>query len=224
MASIFIWKSDKPNTSKNTIRCYIGSNWILEDNDFSSKSFKLLEQNVISGFDNTVITYRAISMPKDWVGSELLEVSVVPYEIIKQDSYGTLEMIGNWMRFTCNNEIDLSHDSLLNELNNIKKWTICNTVQQFDKIEKEKEKEKGKEIKLHHNTKKINKYNKYDTYNIHNINNNNNTQQFQSISNMTHQTVEQNFQQFLVKYSIPIQSYQQINNKYGHSKKRLQIN
>ena len=44
MPSIFIWKSDKQITSNKTIRMYNGSNWILEENDFSSKSYRLIEQ------------------------------------------------------------------------------------------------------------------------------------------------------------------------------------
>jgi hypothetical protein len=61
-------------------------------------------------------------MPQDWVGSELLEVSHVPYEHIKSDNYGTLEKIGDWMRFTSKQEIDFDEDTLQNELETIKDW------------------------------------------------------------------------------------------------------
>jgi hypothetical protein len=122
MPSIFIWKNNEPNTSKKQIRFYSGSNWILEDNDFSSKSYMFLDQIVIPGFNDSVITYRAQQMPQDWVGSELLEVSNVPFEQIKSDNYGTLDKIGNWMRFISKCEIDFDSETLENELSKIKKW------------------------------------------------------------------------------------------------------
>jgi hypothetical protein len=122
MPSIFIWKSSEPNTSKKTIRYYAGSNWALEDNDFSPKSYMFLEQIVIPGFNNSVITYRTQIMPQDWVGSELLEVSQVPYEFVKSDNYGTLEKIGSWMRFTSKYEINFTSDILQKELITIKNW------------------------------------------------------------------------------------------------------
>ena len=122
MPSIFIWKSEVPNTSKKNIRCYIGSNWTLEDNEYSSKSYIYLEQIVIPGFNDSVITYRAKQMPQDWVGTELLEVSCIPFEQIKSDNYGLLEQIGDWMRFTCNNDIEYNTDVLTNEMETIQKW------------------------------------------------------------------------------------------------------
>jgi hypothetical protein len=122
MPSIFIWKSDKVPTSKKTIRVYSGSNWILEDNDYSSKSYKLVEQTVIPGFNDSVITFNIISMPQDWIGTELLEVTQVSYELIKTDNYGTLEQIGNWMRFTSSAEIVFEKENLEAELNKITNW------------------------------------------------------------------------------------------------------
>ena len=122
MPSIFIWKSNKQNTSKKTIRVYSGSNWILEDNDYSSKSYLYLEQIVISGFNDTVITFNIKNMPQDWTGSELLEVTQMPYELIKSDNYGTLEQIGNWMRFTCLKDIEYNKETLETELVNIQNW------------------------------------------------------------------------------------------------------
>lgn len=122
MPSIFIWKTDEPNTSKKQIRFYSGSNWILEDNDFSSKSYMFLDQIVIPGFNDSVITYRAQQMPQDWVGSELLEVSNIPFEQIKADNYGTLDRLGNWMRFISKGEIDFDSETLEKELIKIKKW------------------------------------------------------------------------------------------------------
>jgi hypothetical protein len=122
MPSIFIWKSDKHLSSKKTIRVYSGSNWTLEDNDYSSKSYKLIEQIVIPGFNDSVITFNTKSMPQDWIGTELLEVTQVAYELIKTDNYGTLEQLGNWMRFTSSSEIDFNKETLESELIKIKSW------------------------------------------------------------------------------------------------------
>jgi hypothetical protein len=122
MPSIFIWKTEEPSSSKKQIRVYSGSNWMLEDNDFSSKSYMFLDQIVIPGFNDSVITYRAHQMPQDWVGSDLLEVSNVPFEQIKSDNYGILDRIGNWMRFISKSEIDFDSETLENEVIKIKKW------------------------------------------------------------------------------------------------------
>jgi hypothetical protein len=122
MPSIFIWKSETPNTSTKKIKYHSGSNWIIEDTEYSSKSYIYLEQIVIPGFDNSVITFHIKQMPINWVGSELLNILELPYKHIKTDEYGTLEMIGDWMRFTLKNEIDYNSNTLLSELTKIKQW------------------------------------------------------------------------------------------------------
>lgn len=129
MPSIFIWKTDTPNTSKKYIRFYSGSNWILEDNDYSSKSYIYLEQIVISESNNSVITFRTKDMPQDWIGVELLEVSNIQYELVKSDNYGTLERIGDWFRFTSKNDTDFNKEFLIKEFINIKKWINNNDTQ-----------------------------------------------------------------------------------------------
>lgn len=116
MPSIFIWKSKEINKSKDIIRYYSGSNWFLEENDEGmTRSFVMYDQNVIldSVLDDNVIVFTAKEMKKDWVGSELLEVTQLPYTIIKSDNFGTLEMIGNWYRFITNNET-----ITINQINN----------------------------------------------------------------------------------------------------------
>jgi hypothetical protein len=130
MPSNFIWKSDKPNTSKKTIKVYSGSNWILEDNDHSSKSYIYIEQIVITESDNSIITFHTKNMPQDWIGSDLLEVSIIPYELIKSDNYGILEKIGDWMRFTTNIDIEFNINNIKSEFISIKKWINNSTVSQ----------------------------------------------------------------------------------------------
>ncbi len=130
MPSIFIWKSDVPNTSKKNVRCYIGSNWVLEDNEYSSKSYMYLGQIVIPEFNDSVITFQTKNMPQDWVGNDLLEVTSVPYELVKSDNYGTLEKLGEWMRFTLKNDIIFDLGVLQNEYNKIKIWIKSEKTQE----------------------------------------------------------------------------------------------
>ena len=97
---------------------------MLEENTgaSTSKGYMYLEQNVISESDDLLITFQTKNMPRDWVGSDLLEVSSAPYRIVKSDSYGVLEHIGKWMRFTPNNEVDFTTEALTVEYNIIKLW------------------------------------------------------------------------------------------------------
>jgi len=171
MPSIFIWKATTSNTSKKMIRIYSGSNWILEENEScsNSKSYMYLDQIVISESNDLLITFHTKNMPQDWVGSDLLEVSSVPYEMIKSDTVGTLEMIGEWMRFTKNDEIDYCVESLKTEYNNIKKWIT------------------------HKNHSNIN----------NNSHKNNNLKYQKSKVSIDPQNIQLNFQEFLIKYSLP---------------------
>jgi len=165
MPSIFIWKSITTNTSKKMIKMYSGSNWLLEENDYcsNSKSYMYIDQIVISESNDLLITFHTKNMPQDWVGSDLLEVSDVPYQLIKSDATGTLEMIGEWMRFTKNDEIDYNVESLKAEYIRIKKW--INQTTQYN---------------LNHNSKHQ-----------------------KSKASIDPQKVQLNFQEFLIKYSLP---------------------
>lgn len=94
MSSIFIWKSDRP-VPKKTICIYSGSNWVLEE---GLRSYKYIGQ---TSFGN-VIMFRIENMPTNWVGSDLLEMNQVPYELMKHDNNGIFEQLGEWFRFISN--------------------------------------------------------------------------------------------------------------------------
>jgi hypothetical protein len=177
MPSIFIWKADTANTSKKYIRFYSGSNWVLEDNDYSSKSYMYLEQIVISESNNSVITFRTKDMPQDWIGTELLEVSNIQYELVKSDKYGRLERINDWFRFTTNNDTDFNEDFLTKEIINIKKW-INNKTNNHDKQIKE------------YNIPLDKQYTYQSKTNTH-------------FTPLNKQQVYLNFQEFLIKYTMP---------------------
>ena len=182
MPSIFVWKADEPNTSKKQIRYYSGSNWALEDNDYSSKSYMFLEQIVIPGFNDSVITFHTKLMPQDWTGSELLEVTNISYEQIKSDNYGTLEKLGDWMRFTSKNEIEFNSESLQNELLHIKKWMTTKSEAPKSEAPKSEAPRQNKFVQ-----KPI------DHRHQHN-----------SPHHLSSEKVQLNFQEFLIKYSLPI--------------------
>ena len=182
MPSIFVWKADEPNTSKKQIKYYSGSNWALEDNDYSSKSYMFLEQIVIPGFNDSVITFHTKLMPQDWTGFELLEVTNISYEQIKSDNYGTLEKLGDWMRFTSKNEIEFNSESLQNELLHIKKWMTTKSEAHKSEAHKSEAPRQNKFVQK-----------PVDHRRQHN-----------SPHHLSSEKVQLNFQEFLIKYSLPI--------------------
>uniref|UniRef100_A0A6C0KRA1 Uncharacterized protein n=1 Tax=viral metagenome TaxID=1070528 RepID=A0A6C0KRA1_9ZZZZ len=95
MPSIFIWKATTPLPS-STILYYAGANWFLEEHATYSYSYQYENQIKLS---NEVIAYQAIKMPHDWVGSEIFETITIGYQLIREDSNGILEQIGEWMRY-----------------------------------------------------------------------------------------------------------------------------
>jgi hypothetical protein len=131
-----------------------------------------LDQIVISELNNSVITFRSKDMPQDWVGTELLEVSNVPYEFVKSDTYGTLEKVGDWMRFTTKTETEFNEDFLKNEFSNIKKWMNQKNKKYEDKPVRY---EQPRPQKPH-----------------------------TSSMPLDHQKVQLNFQEFLIKYNMPL--------------------
>jgi hypothetical protein len=173
MTSIFIWKNDTPNTSNKSVKIYSGSNWVLEESEYFSKSYTYLNQIVISESNNSVITFNIKNMPQDYVGSDLLEVKYLPYELIKSDNYGILERIGNWNRFTLNQEIDYTLNNLTSEYKNIIRW-----------------------INIKQNNQNKNNQNK-NYQNKNNIFKTNNLEQHTLEIN----TIQEKFKQFLNKYN-----------------------
>ena len=103
MPSIFIWKATTPfSPTVKTISYYAGSNWFLEDYGSHSKSAMYVDQATLS--ENGIL-YDIQWMPSNWVGSYVLEKVHVPYSPIRSLEWGTLERIGNWMRFTTKQDV-----------------------------------------------------------------------------------------------------------------------
>lgn len=97
MPSIFIWKSDRP-VPKNSILIYSGSNWVLEDGPL--QSYKYVKQFACKDVLTDVLVFTIKKMPQNWIGTDFMEEKNVPYEMIANDNYGTLEQLGKWFRYT----------------------------------------------------------------------------------------------------------------------------
>ena len=101
ISSIFVWKANTPNCSTSTIRYFIGTDWYMEEHSTGSKAVQYHQQQRI---DHNVIAWEAQNMPESWSGSRLLDIITIPYQLIKKDTFGTLEHIGEWMRCTLNSK------------------------------------------------------------------------------------------------------------------------
>jgi len=120
MPSIFIWKSVTPILSQKTIRYYSGADWFLEESTKTS-SYMYLNQSIIKDTIGDIIVYNVCAMPENWIGSELLEVSDIPYHLVKEDHYGKLEQLGVWMRFTLYNDDSITFMDIM-------KWLTTESI------------------------------------------------------------------------------------------------
>ena len=121
MSSIFIWKTDAP-LPLTTVSYYSGADWFLQEMDGVSLSYSLVNQYIFSSATHhTVLVYDGTVMPPNWVGSELLEVTDVPYQRIKEDNYGRLEQLGTWMRCIVHKSMGQPEDEFVN----IMEWSRC---------------------------------------------------------------------------------------------------
>jgi hypothetical protein len=209
MPSIFIWKASVPNTSKKYIRYYSGSNWFLEDNDYSA-SYMYLQQIVIPEYEDSVITFHVKKMPTDWVGADLLEVNQVPITVIKNDDYGTLEHIGNWMRFISKGDMIFTKENLIQEFEKIKQWKenpspSVSTSEHYSKHPSNRKLHTTNPTKYHSNRPMQPMQYQQQQYQQHQY------QQHRQYSHETRpspslpldsQSVHQNFKEFLHKFNI----------------------
>lgn len=116
MPSIFIWKATTPVHISSTILHYSGTNWFLEEHHSHSYSYQYENQVMLP---NNVIAYQAVKMPQDWVGSEILETVTVGYQLIRDDSNGTLEQLGEWMRYRSKHDSAFEFNALEKEYTSI---------------------------------------------------------------------------------------------------------
>ena len=114
MPSIFVWKAITP-ISSSSIRYYSGSNWFLEEHVTHSISYLYCQQQTLS----QGMVFDAICMPQNWVGSEIMEIMEVPYQLIREDADGVVEQLGGWMRYRSKCDIPFELDTLEREFQRI---------------------------------------------------------------------------------------------------------
>ena len=114
MPSIFVWKAITP-ISSSSIRYYSGSNWFLEEHLSHSFSYLYCQQQTLS----QGMVFDAQCMPQNWVGSEIMEIMEVPYQLIREDADGMLEQLGGWMRYRSKCDIPFELDTLEREFQRI---------------------------------------------------------------------------------------------------------
>jgi len=114
MPSIFVWKAMNP-ISSSSIRYYSGSNWFLEEHSSHSFSYLYCQQQTLS----QGMVFDAQCMPQNWVGSEIMEIMEVPYQLIREDADGVLEQLGGWMRYRSKCDIPFELDTLEREFQRI---------------------------------------------------------------------------------------------------------
>lgn len=133
MPSIFIWKAKTPVHTSSIIH-YSGTNWFLEEHSNYSYSYQYDNQIMLS---KEVIVYQAIKMPHNWVGSEILETVQIGYQLLRDDSNGTLEQIGEWMRYRSKHDSTFEINALESEFATIHipskpDYRKCNNKQEND--------------------------------------------------------------------------------------------
>jgi hypothetical protein len=114
MPSIFVWKAITP-ISSSSIRYYSGSNWFLEEHASHSLSYLYCQHQTLS----QGMVFDAQCMPQNWVGSEIMEIMEVPYQLIREDADGVLEQLGGWMRYRSKCDIPFELDTLEREFQRI---------------------------------------------------------------------------------------------------------
>ena len=95
----------------------------MQENGNTTIGYEYQQQIMLSG----VLAWKAIKLSPDQLGTDLLEILTVPYRLVKEDSYATLEQVGSWMRCILKKDTEYSMDTLQNELYTVQKWISTTT-------------------------------------------------------------------------------------------------
>jgi hypothetical protein len=90
----------------------------MQENGNTAIGYEYQQQTALSG----VLIWKAKRMAQDCLGADLLEVLTIPYYLVKDDSYATLEQVGSWMRCILKKETEYDVNTLQNEWAVIQKW------------------------------------------------------------------------------------------------------
>jgi len=91
----------------------------MQEQGSSSIAYEYQQQTMLPG----VLVWKAKRLAHDCLGADLLEVLTVPYHLVKEDSYATLEQMGSWMRCILKKETECDVNTLQNEWNTVQKWS-----------------------------------------------------------------------------------------------------
>jgi hypothetical protein len=128
MPSIFVWKAEHLISTTDTIQYFMGSNWYMEEYSNRTRSVQYRNQYTLS---NHVIVWDAVCMPESWVGSYLLDTVTIPYCLIKEDAYATLEQLGIWLRCTVHDPISFEPFELEEVYRNIQAWRDMEPIERI---------------------------------------------------------------------------------------------
>ena len=115
--------------SSSCIRYYSGSNWFLEEHSSHSFSYLYCQHQILS----QGMAFDAQCMPQNWVGSEIMEIMEVPYQLIREDADGVVEQLGGWMRYRSKCDIPFELDTLEREFQRIMNPLDKPSVKPLDK-------------------------------------------------------------------------------------------
>jgi len=105
----------------------------MQEQGSSSIAYEYQQQTMLPG----VMAWKAKRLTHDCLGADLLEVLTVPYHLVKEDSYATLEQVGVWMRCILKKDTDCDVNTLQNEWSIIQKWRSTTVpIQNPDGIKK----------------------------------------------------------------------------------------
>lgn len=96
---VYIWRvtgiSDLPEAN-STMQMVRGHTWWNERVGQTHATYDIMDGYQI---DDTHAIYLVENRPGDWTGDGYLETVELPYRMIRRDSRGVLERVGEWFRF-----------------------------------------------------------------------------------------------------------------------------
>ena len=105
----------------------------MQEQGSSSISYEYQKQTMLPG----VLIWKAKRLSQDCLGADLLEVLTIPYRLVKEDSYATLEQVGSWMRCIMKKDTEYDVNTLQTEWSAIQKWrSTTSLIQSPDGIKK----------------------------------------------------------------------------------------
>lgn len=105
----------------------------MQENGNTTIGYEYQQQTALSG----VLIWKAKRLSKDCLGADLLEVLTIPYRLVKEDSYATLEQVGSWMRCILKKDTEYDVNALQTEWSAIQKWRSTTVlIQSPDGIKK----------------------------------------------------------------------------------------